>query len=29
MGDMGLRGTVRGRAWKVTTQADPAATLDA
>ena len=26
MRDMGLRGTVRGRAWKITTQADPAAT---
>jgi transposase InsO family protein len=26
MRDIGLRGTVRGRAWKITTQADPAAT---
>ncbi len=26
MREMGLRGTVRGRAWKVTTQSDPAAT---
>ena len=25
MGEMGLRGAVRGRAWKITTQADPAA----
>jgi transposase InsO family protein len=25
MRDMGLRGTVRGRAWRITTQADPAA----
>ena len=25
MRDLGLRGTVRGRAWKVTTQSDPAA----
>jgi putative transposase len=25
MGEMGLRGTSRGRAWKVTTQSDPAA----
>ncbi len=24
MRDMGLRGTVRGRAWKITTQSDPA-----
>jgi hypothetical protein len=24
---MGLRGAVRGRAWKITTQADPAAAL--
>jgi putative transposase len=25
MRDMGLRGTVRGRRWKITTQSDPAA----
>jgi putative transposase len=29
MRDIGLRGTVRGRAWKITTQADPAATRPA
>src|SRR5262245_45680445 len=29
MRDMGLRGTVRGRAWKITTQSDPAATRPA
>jgi putative transposase len=29
MRDMGLRGTVRGRAWKITTQADSAATRPA
>ena len=29
MRDMGLRGTVRGRAWKVTTQSDPAVTRPA
>ena len=29
MRDLGLRGTVRGRAWKITTQADPAATRPA
>jgi transposase InsO family protein len=29
MHEMGLRGTVRGRAWKVTTQSDPAATRPA
>jgi putative transposase len=29
MREMGLRGTVRGRAWKVTTQSDPAATRPA
>ncbi len=29
MGEMGLRGAVRGRAWKITTQSDPAATRPA
>jgi putative transposase len=29
MRDLGLRGTVRGRAWKITTQSDPAATRPA
>jgi transposase InsO family protein len=29
MRDLGLRGTVRGRAWKTTTQSDPAATRPA
>ena len=29
MRDMGLRGAVRGRAWKVTTQSDPAASRPA
>ena len=29
MREMGLRGTVRGRAWKVTTQSDPVATRPA
>jgi putative transposase len=29
MHEMGLRGTVRGRAWKITTQSDPAATRPA
>src|SRR5688500_13433092 len=29
MREMGLRGAVRGRAWKITTQSDPAATRPA
>jgi putative transposase len=29
MRELGLRGTVRGRAWKITTQSDPAATRPA